>query len=194
MWFAISEAGLGPISAVTNTLLAGGRGRSGVEVGPDQIRVQIGDFKLTVPRASIRSVSRSQAGVGGTRHAPPLGAVASKRLRRWPGRTHHRTALLYRAQAHRDVHQVEGEITDAAPCRPRRIYRRPPAARSALTVPAAHQDEPEEPPVTLEQRPLAFDPAHGVVVQDHAPYATVRCQHARLRLYRLRSKHSLNWC
>lgn len=54
MWFAISEAGLDPISAVTNTVLAGGRGRSGVEVGPDQIRVQMGDFKLTVPRASIR--------------------------------------------------------------------------------------------------------------------------------------------
>ena len=67
MWFAISEAGLGPISAVTNTVLAGGRGRSGVEVGPDQIRVQMGDFKLTVPRASIRSVSPSQADVGGTR-------------------------------------------------------------------------------------------------------------------------------
>ena len=66
MWFAISETGLGPISRWTNTRLAGGRDRSGVEVGPDQIRVQMGDFKLTVPRASIRSVSRSQANVGGT--------------------------------------------------------------------------------------------------------------------------------
>jgi hypothetical protein len=66
MWFAIGEAGPGPISAVTNTVLAGGRGRSGVEVGPDQIRVQMGDFKLTVPRASIRSVSPSQADVGKT--------------------------------------------------------------------------------------------------------------------------------
>jgi hypothetical protein len=66
MWFAISEAGLGPISAVTNTVLAGGRGRSGVQVGPDQVRVQMGDFKLAVPRASIRSVSRSQADVGKT--------------------------------------------------------------------------------------------------------------------------------
>jgi hypothetical protein len=66
MWFAISEAGLGPVSAWTNAVLAGGRGRSGVDVGPDQIRVQMGDFKLTVPRASIRSVNRSQAKVGGT--------------------------------------------------------------------------------------------------------------------------------
>ena len=67
MWFAISEAGLDPISRLLNTLLAGGRGGSGVEVGPDQIRVQVADFKLTVPRASIRSVSWSQADVGGTR-------------------------------------------------------------------------------------------------------------------------------
>ncbi len=66
MWFAISEAGLGPVSALTNTVLAGGRGRSGVDVGPDQIRVRMGDFKLTVPRASICSVSRSQADVGKT--------------------------------------------------------------------------------------------------------------------------------
>ena len=66
MWFAISEAGLGPVSVLTNSVLAGGRGRSGVEVGPDQIRVQMGNFKLTVPRASIRSVSRSRADVGKT--------------------------------------------------------------------------------------------------------------------------------
>ena len=66
MWFAISEDGMDPVSRLTNTLLAGGRGRSGVEVGPDQIRVQMGGFKLTVPRASVRSASRSYAEVGGT--------------------------------------------------------------------------------------------------------------------------------
>ncbi len=66
MWFVISEAGMDPVSRPTNTLLAGGRGRSGVEVGPDQIRVQMGGFKLTVPRASIRSASRSQENVRGT--------------------------------------------------------------------------------------------------------------------------------
>ena len=60
MWFAISEAGMDPVSRLTNTVVARGRGRSGVEVGPDQIRVQMGGFKLTVPRVSIRSASRSQ--------------------------------------------------------------------------------------------------------------------------------------
>jgi hypothetical protein len=66
MWFAIGEAGMDPVSRLTNTLLAGGQGRSGVEVGPDQIRVRMGGFTLTVPRASIRSASRSQAEIGGT--------------------------------------------------------------------------------------------------------------------------------
>ena len=66
MWFAISEAGMDPVNRWTNNLLAGGRGRSGVEVGPDQIFVRMGGFRLTVPRASIRSASRSEDDVRGT--------------------------------------------------------------------------------------------------------------------------------
>jgi hypothetical protein len=66
MWFAISESGMDPISRWTNALLTGGRGRSRVEVGPDQIFVRMGGFKLAVPRASIRSASRSQENVRGT--------------------------------------------------------------------------------------------------------------------------------
>jgi hypothetical protein len=64
MWFAITVAGMDPVSRWTNALLAGGR--SGVEVGPDQIVVRMGGFKLAVPRASIRSASRSQENVRGT--------------------------------------------------------------------------------------------------------------------------------
>ena len=77
MWFAISETGMDPVSRPTNTLLAGGRGRSGVEVGPDQVFVRMGGFKLTVPRASIRSASRSQENVRGTYgvHGSPDGLV-----------------------------------------------------------------------------------------------------------------------
>ncbi len=66
MWFAITVAGMDPVSRWTNALLAGGRGRSGVEVGPDQVFVRMGGFKLAVPRASIRSASRSQENVRGT--------------------------------------------------------------------------------------------------------------------------------
>jgi hypothetical protein len=39
---------------------------SGVAVDAKQIRVQMGTFKLAILRASIRSVERSQAQVGGT--------------------------------------------------------------------------------------------------------------------------------
>ena len=51
MWFAISEAGMDPVSRLTNTLLARGRGRSGVEVCPDQIRVQMGGLDTRDARA-----------------------------------------------------------------------------------------------------------------------------------------------
>ena len=43
-----------------------------------------------------------------------------------------------------------------------------------------------------EQSPLALDPAHGVIVQDDAPYAAVLGQRARLWFDRLRSKHTFN--
>jgi hypothetical protein len=67
-WFAISfsKAGLDRITAWLDTLFGGGPGRSGVEVGAGQIRVQMADFKLNVPRSSVQSVRRSQARLGGT--------------------------------------------------------------------------------------------------------------------------------
>ena len=67
-WFAISfsKAGFDRITAWLDTLFGGGPGRSGVEVGADEIRVRMADFKLNVPRSSIRSVCRSQARLGGT--------------------------------------------------------------------------------------------------------------------------------
>ena len=67
-WFAISysEAWTGRVTAALGTLFGGGPGRSGVEVGPDEIRVRMDDYKLNVPRSSVRSVGRSQVRVGGT--------------------------------------------------------------------------------------------------------------------------------
>jgi len=68
-WFAISysQAGLDKMTAWLDTLLfRAGPGVSGVEVDAGEIRVRMGSFKLDVPRESIRSVSRSQARVGGT--------------------------------------------------------------------------------------------------------------------------------
>ena len=44
-----------------------GPGRAGVEVGPDMIRVRgLTNFRLDIPRASVRSVARSQFPTKGT--------------------------------------------------------------------------------------------------------------------------------
>ncbi|MDR3032507.1 MAG: hypothetical protein LBV78_05260 [Kitasatospora sp.] len=68
-WFAISysDAWEGRLSAWLDTrLFHSGPGVSGVEVDADEIRVRMGSFKLDIPRASVRSVKRSQARVGRT--------------------------------------------------------------------------------------------------------------------------------
>ena len=68
-WFPISfgKTGLDKITIWLDTLFAGGAGRSGAQVDPDEIRIRMSDFKLTVPRSSVQAVSRSQAQLGGTR-------------------------------------------------------------------------------------------------------------------------------
>ena len=67
-WFAISfsKAGTDRITAWLDTLFGGGPGRSGVKVAAGEIRVRMADFKLNVPRSSIRSARRSQARLRGT--------------------------------------------------------------------------------------------------------------------------------
>jgi|SRR5579859_3828741 len=67
-WFAISysKAATSRLTAWLGTLFGGGPGRSGVEVDPDEIRVRMDDFKLAVPRSSVRAVARSQAQLRGT--------------------------------------------------------------------------------------------------------------------------------
>jgi len=67
-WFAISfsDAGFDRLTLWLDTLSGGGPGRSGVEVGPDQIRVRMGGFRQDIPRSSVRSVGRFGGGAGGT--------------------------------------------------------------------------------------------------------------------------------
>jgi hypothetical protein len=60
------QTGLDRPTAWLDALLGSGPGRSGVLVGPDQLRVRMGDFRLTVPRALVRSVTRSDADLYGT--------------------------------------------------------------------------------------------------------------------------------
>jgi hypothetical protein len=68
-WFAISysNAWEGRLSAWLDArLFRAGPGVAGVEVNAGEIRVQMGSFKLDIPREAVRSVKRSQARVGGT--------------------------------------------------------------------------------------------------------------------------------
>jgi hypothetical protein len=68
-WFAISysDTWSGRLSdSLDRLLFHAGRGVSGVEVAPGEIRVRMGSFRLDLPRSSIRSVQRSQARVGRT--------------------------------------------------------------------------------------------------------------------------------
>ena len=63
----VIRAGMDKITAWLDTLVfRTGPGVAGVEVDPGQIRIRMGDFKLTVPRSSVRSVTRSQARLRGT--------------------------------------------------------------------------------------------------------------------------------
>jgi hypothetical protein len=63
-WFPISfrDAGFDKVNLWLDSGLFGrGPGRSGAEVSPNAIRIQgVADFRLDIPRASVRSVARSQ--------------------------------------------------------------------------------------------------------------------------------------
>jgi hypothetical protein len=57
--FAISYDGMGPVSTWADTLLGGGPDGGRVEVGIREIRLRMADFKVDVPRTSVRRVARS---------------------------------------------------------------------------------------------------------------------------------------
>ena len=64
--FAISYDGMGPVSAWTDTLLGGGPAGWRVEVDAAELRLRMADFKVGVPRTSVRRVARSSRRVRGT--------------------------------------------------------------------------------------------------------------------------------
>ena len=68
-WYQISysQGFWGRLSGWSDRVMGGaGPGVSGVEVDPERVRVRMGSFKLDIPRASVRSVERSTARIGGT--------------------------------------------------------------------------------------------------------------------------------
>jgi hypothetical protein len=64
--FAISYDGMDPISRWGDTLLGGGPEGGRVEVDADEIRLPMADFKVDVPRASVRGVAGSSFQAKGT--------------------------------------------------------------------------------------------------------------------------------
>jgi len=58
-WFDLLFSG-DKVTLWMDTLMGGGPGRAGVHVDADELRVRMADFKMTVPRSSVRSVTRTQ--------------------------------------------------------------------------------------------------------------------------------------
>ena len=65
-WFAISYSDMGRVSLWTDTLMGGGPGRAGVQVGSAVLRVRMAGFHLDIPRGSVRSAARSDYQTRGT--------------------------------------------------------------------------------------------------------------------------------
>jgi hypothetical protein len=65
-WFAISYKDLGPISTWADTWFGGGPARWRIEVDARYLRLRMADFKVDVPRASVRRAARSSHQTRGT--------------------------------------------------------------------------------------------------------------------------------
>jgi hypothetical protein len=65
-WFAISYKDMGPISTWADTLRGGGPAGGRIEVDAGELRLRMADFKVDVPRASVRRAARSSHQTRGT--------------------------------------------------------------------------------------------------------------------------------
>jgi hypothetical protein len=65
-WFAIDYSDMDRVSLWLETRMGGGPGRGGVEVDSAVLRVRMADFHLDIPRASVRSATRSTRRTWGT--------------------------------------------------------------------------------------------------------------------------------
>jgi hypothetical protein len=64
--FAISYDDTGPISTWADTLRGGGPAGGRIEIDADELRLRMADFKVDVPRASVRRAARSSHQTRGT--------------------------------------------------------------------------------------------------------------------------------
>ena len=98
LWFAISYDDMGPISTWTDTLLGGGPAGGRIEIDAGELRLRMADFKVDVPRASVRRAARSALQTpGNDRRACQGRQVAGEWLGSRPRRDRDRSALPHRA-------------------------------------------------------------------------------------------------
>ena len=65
-WFALDDSDIGRVTQWLDSLRGRDSGYGGVEVGSDILRVRALDFRLDIPRDSVRSVARSDRQTRGT--------------------------------------------------------------------------------------------------------------------------------
>jgi hypothetical protein len=65
-WFAISYKDMEPVSTWADTLLGGGPAGGRIELDAGELRLRMADFKVDVPRASVRRAARSSHQARGT--------------------------------------------------------------------------------------------------------------------------------
>jgi hypothetical protein len=65
-WFALDYSDMGRVSLWDDTRRGGGPGRAGVELDSTVVRVVVPGFHLDIPRASVRSATRSARQIRGT--------------------------------------------------------------------------------------------------------------------------------
>lgn len=64
--FAISYDGMDPVSTWADTLLGGGPAGGRIEIDATELRLRMADFKVSVPRTSVRRAARSALKTRGT--------------------------------------------------------------------------------------------------------------------------------
>ena len=64
--FAISYKDMGPLSRWADTLMGGGPDGGRIEIAADELRLRMADFKVDVPRSSVRAIARSSMQTKGT--------------------------------------------------------------------------------------------------------------------------------
>jgi hypothetical protein len=128
LWFAISYDDMGPISTWTDTLLGGGPAGGRIEIDAGELRLRMADFKVDVPRASVRRAARSALQTRGTIGVHAKGG-------RWLANgsggglvaIEIDPPLPHRAQPQHLVPPDEGHRTDRESRRSGRLHRRGPA-------------------------------------------------------------------